>query len=534
MNSGHIVNGGMAPGAPAHATTIASLVGLPNELLHEIFTYLSNQYLFTLAAVCHRLHTVALSIYFSAHGIDPEALLSSPTLVLTGKQIAALPGLLRRVVRPRVKSIRFVWYGSLRRPEYVSVYEVLLMARCQWIEVLDGLEEIDLDFNGVSFGDLVYIDCAGPPWQPTASFETRDDVIMVLLRAVACSSCQRLYIRDTPSNCWPNPIPRSSPPAIFHVPRTFKNIRQSFYTLLRPRGAGRQDGTRRLQSLSLDCSFLFKSSHLIEWTISTLSRSSATLTTLSIVSHDISTECFAVTLPLLHLPLLSNLSISASSLLFSDLVKFLRRHPAITMLKFSRGILCHNDTAAPSWNLPRLRTLCATPDYVDHLLRGRRRSWFPELGSIWIEPTIHDSSGAQSTEKALWAVSEFLGTWGAKARRLSLSITIDPGNQGYLNLSTSSDTWPHPRPEQRLHRVDTLHLVTKPETPLCPNTIIHWLRLFPALKHISFTRTCLPPMDGTERAEYVQQASEACPHLQTVQIDSVKVTVREWLKGLSL
>jgi hypothetical protein len=538
MNSGVVVVGGMGPGTPAHAATVASLVGLPNELLHKIFTYLSNLDLLALAATCHRLHLIALSTYFSAHGVDPDSLLSSPNLVLTSEQMPALPGLLCMLIRPRVKSIHFIWYGS--RPEFAIVREVSRVAR--WIKMLDDLEELDLDFKGVSFGDLVDMIDFGIARYPVVGFGVWSLALMELLGEIARSPCQRLYIHDTRYNCWPDPIPRSSPPAISYVssmsetsrPRTFKNVKQSFYDVFRPRNAraapspnpavraeGEQDGSSGLQSLHLDCSFLFKSSDLIEWTISTLARSSATLTTLAIVDHGISTKCFAIMLRLLHLPLLSNLSISSSTQRFSDLATFLGRHPAITVLKLLRGKLCQDDSPTPSCNLPCLRTLCATPDYVDHLLRGHGPSWFPEFGSLSIEPRLH-SSNAEDTEKALWALSHFHGAWEAEARKnkwLSLSIAVDPGKAGYLNLSTSRHT---SQPEQQLHRVDSLHLVTKPEEPLSPKIVIDWLRLFPALKHVSFTGTSLPPMDRTERAEYVLQASDACLGLQTVQIGSVR------------
>jgi len=158
MNSGHFVVGGMGPGTPAHATMIASLAGLPNEL-HKIFTSLSTGNLLTLAAVCHRLHLIALSTYLSAHGIDLESLLSSPTLVLTSKQMNALPGLLTMLTRPRAKSVRFVWYGS--RPEYTIVDEVSHVAR--WIEMLDDLEQLDLDFRDVGWGHLVDMSYYGTP-----------------------------------------------------------------------------------------------------------------------------------------------------------------------------------------------------------------------------------------------------------------------------------------------------------------------------------------------------------------------------------
>jgi hypothetical protein len=578
----------MGPGIPAHAITLASLAGLPNELLYKIFTYLSTRDLLTLAAVCHRLRLIALSTYLSAHGINPESLLSSPTLVLTSEQMNALPGLLSMLTRPRAKSVRFVWCG--RRSEYTIVNEVSRVAR--WIKMLDDLEELVLDFTDVGWGHLVDMRDYGTPRYPLVHFEGWSRALMELLSEIARSPCRRLYIHDTRYNCWPNPIPRSSPPAIRTVensrprmvengrprtaekskPRTFNNIKQSFYDLFRPRdvrttpsptpvpspnsapspepapspqpapspdlGAapiraeGEQDGSPGLQSLWLDCSFLFKSSDLIEWTISTLARSSATLTTLAIVDHGISTKCFTIMLRLLHLPQLSTLSISFGGLRFYDLATFLGRHPAITVLKLLRGRLCHDGFPAPSWNLPRLRTLCATPDYVDHLLRGHGRGWFPELDSISIEYESYDREGSENTEKALWAVSEFCGMWEAEARKnkwLSLSITIDTGFRGYLSLGTSHRT---SRPEQQLHRVGSLHLATIAEKPLSPKIVIDWLRLFPALNHVSFTGTSLPPMDRTERAEYVRQASDACPSLQTVQIASVKATVHEWLEDL--
>jgi hypothetical protein len=441
MNSGQFVvagAGGMGPGGPAHATTIASLVGLPNELLHKIFTHLSNRNLLTLAAVCHRLHPLALSTYFSAHGIDPDSLLSSPTLCFTSKRMAALPGFLRMLTRPHVKSIRFVWYGS--RPEYVIVREVSRVAR--WIKMFDDLEELDLEFKDVGFGHLVDMMDFGIPRYPLVGFGAWANALMELLGEIACSPCKRLNIHDTLFNCWPNPTPPSS----HAIRRMSKNSRSRTFTGLR--------------SLSLDCSCLFKSEDLIGWTISTLNRSSATLTTLSIVGHCISTRCLALMLPLLCLPLLSNLSISASSLQFSDLVDFLRRHTAITVLQLLNGKLLMDDSPTPSWSLPRLRMLCATAEYVYHLLRGHGRSRFPELDSISIEPKEYDKSRAQNTEKALRAVSQFHGIWGAIARknkRLNVSITVYAETEGYPNLSTSRYAWPYSRPEIRLHRVDSRH-----------------------------------------------------------------------------
>jgi hypothetical protein len=539
----------MRSDAPARAA--ASLVSLPNEILLRVFIYLPKRTLITLSAVCHRLHQVTLPTYLSACGVDPNALqLSSNTLVFTSRWMAAMTGLMRMFTRPRVKSIRFEWRGG--RPEPVIVREVYHVAR--WIKMLDHLEELELDFNDVGFGHLVDMRDFGIARYPLVGLHGWTKALLELMGEIARSPCQRLYIHDTYSNCWPDPIPRSSfstnnhptlqlpHPITHHPPRALKNIGQSFYNLFRTRStapipvhvagsAAARNRSPGLQSLQLNCACLFKSSDLIEWIISTLNQSSTTLTSLSIGNKCISTACFTAMLPLLRLPLLSDFSISSSSLEFSDLVDFLTRHPTILKLNLLDGTIRHDDSRIPYWDLPHLQKLSATPDYVELFLRGQSRGWFPELDFISIEPCPWEyDSHVENTEKALWAVGEFLNTKARKRRRLSLSITTNPRERGYPNTSISRRNSTS-RPDQRLRYIDTLHFKTEHKTPLSLETLIHWLKLFPVLEHVSFTSTCLPTMNHAEQIGFVQQTSGACTHLQTVQIGSMKATVREWLEG---
>jgi hypothetical protein len=95
--------------------------------------------------------------------------------------------------------------------------------------------------------------------------------------------------------------------------------------------------------------------------------------------------------------------------------------------------------------------------------------------------------------------------WKKKKDQLSLSVTVNPGSEGYMNFSTSLHTGSYSRPGQHLDFVDTLQVATFPRQPFSPKIAIRWLGLFPALKHVSFTGTCLPLMDRTERVEYIRQ-----------------------------
>ncbi|KAF7373120.1 hypothetical protein MSAN_00519800 [Mycena sanguinolenta] len=72
---------------------LASITDLPNELLAHIFgePTLPDESLYFLALLCRRLHLIALSIYFSRHGINLEK--GSAFITLDRDRLDPLPGL---------------------------------------------------------------------------------------------------------------------------------------------------------------------------------------------------------------------------------------------------------------------------------------------------------------------------------------------------------------------------------------------------------------------------------------------------------
>ncbi|KAJ7747178.1 hypothetical protein DFH07DRAFT_776131 [Mycena maculata] len=379
----------------------ASLLDLPNELLHIICQDLDDDGLLHLASTCRRINLLAIPLVFSR--CDYELPTSSiPSIHLTSGNIRLLQAL---SIASFVTSIDVLDFSMIHSPtpEILDAIRALhaLVTRLAhlghvrllvsdlyaqktpqnteklrpWPHVMAAMlntaaqrGDCAITIYGGTYAYFsdprpfrhVVAPVAAPPTkppQPTSLAQTLAQTLRAvfgrLFRPAAAAGCPPLLPRPPLIQSHANPSPLALPPAA------------------RP----------RLTTLNIHSSLLLHAT-FYPWTLHTLN--SAPLTTLSLDNIDLLHYDWALLLPALTLPALTSLAVLRTAIAVPDLTAFLARHPALRALDLSfHAALGPLVPYAPPHLLPKLISIHGPPDCLLYFLAAGD-AVYPDLRVVGI------------------------------------------------------------------------------------------------------------------------------------------------------
>jgi hypothetical protein len=527
----------------------AKLVDLPDELLLAILENVAEPDCVALSLTSKRLHVVALSFVFSKCGIVDHPSLSSGKFVIRASARRALRYLRLALFITSVKqlTVELVHDGS-NLQEFASFVSNPSFSH---------VEEVTLDCTDVRFyrnrgRDRRLLNCPYPwtiVWnqafrQITASLDQRSCTSLKILgghmfAGRTCSDDDDIL----ELNRWTLSKFRSIIPL---SPLT----RHKFYGWLTGLNSSSSSSTAShcdLVPISTLKFFDIRSSLIIRepflrWTILTINISP--ITRLCLCLH-ISAMAWRELLSWLHVPMLSDLSISHFTSVAADVKSFISRHPTITTLDLCDNAFCLCDgepvvinlsslvppTSSRKEKLPRLSVLRATPEYMAYLFSIQPPSRiFPNLVSITLEPFIHPPSkdfGFGPLDVALFMLS----TGCKSSQQIALTLRLCSQNDNFTNwlesiISHEENVRHFPHNLERATYWDSMHCVRK----LCIQTlddapfrqpvaklIPRWISMLPALQNLAFSEACLNWMGARERRDFNAEIMALCPSIRKVE-----------------
>jgi len=511
-------------------TSVPGLLRLPNEILLLVFEQLEDE-LYSLALLSRRLHHLALPVYLAHHGMSA----SGGELKLFDQNLSALlQGLTIALFSPALKRLSYTSYTlSFYKPETTFLTEVRGVVRL--VSKLSRVDEALLDFANVDWGPKPVDQHCGLKLSEVTDGESQEEpteewaeAFEELINVVIQKSCSTLTVRLgrlPPGGLYLHNMiaqieKRLDPyiPVLSHFidPRVLK----SFRSMLR---YGRSVKRRNvIDTFNAHSSMLFHPD-LRNWTIGTLNYSC--VTTLSLKHLDISPATWSALLPCLALPTLSKLSVDFCTITFTDLSRFLVRHPQIEHLYLGRSLSSpQSERRLPKSALCQLTTLTANSEYLVHFISPRGA--LPNLASVSVILRIpagkhFDFVGINTT---LAPISDRLNQ-----TVLSLKLLLESSSAEWMVLDESA---------VGLGAAPCLPGVTGLElkacsyrlSPLAMSTLPRWLALFPVLKRVLFTTLSTSgPTEPDFRAAFIRGISKTCPGIQSIGINGMEYSVSAWL-----
>lgn len=263
----------------------------------------------------------------------------------------------------------------------------------------------------------------------------------------------------------------------------------------------------------------------LRWTISTISRSSPTLTSLSFKGSPFSCTAWATLLPTLTLPTLQKLTVYSHHLPYPSLSLFLSRHNELKFLDIRKGKLIPGyteyGTAPPSVKnpeLPALEVLKATSDYLSRLEVSR----LPKLVQITIGPSLPEDW------RQSFRMEEFLNAATAGLEALLPLTASKKIKCSVMLLGQESEPWLQTPPQflEKLRCIHTLHVGSysnQTHTATTFPTLFTWLASFPALIEVHISAPYIHP-DAIP--ELVSSFRQTCPKVEVLYIGTIK-----WVRG---
>jgi hypothetical protein len=250
----------------------------------------------------------------------------------------------------------------------------------------------------------------------------------------------------------------------------------------------------RIESFIIESSLLFHT-RFLSWTLATFRQSSNSLVRLTLRRLKFNSDGWGALLQAIALPVLAELSLGSSTLLFTDLADFLSRHPKISLLDLSNGSLYQANEQGPPLPTNALRGLCglrASVDYINRILQSEKPDEvrFPELSVVHMEPIMRTP-----TFSAPDLVSQKPET-GPTDRDFQALLSCGIKSPIHLSLTVLGHTFPkwirlgdtvNQRIERQLYCVTSLELGTFRFHRFDTRTLAlipSWLALFPALSDV--------------------------------------------------
>lgn len=533
-----------------HCRQRVQLLCLPTELLLLIFRDLPSRDLYALSLLCRRLHYLALPLYLSLWSIHNPFDLSSETVSLSHPGAPPIQGLRLALFITTIKRFEFTFANGVLEPDVLL--EEFRQVRRLLAKV--HVEEVVLDFGQVvlermkkRFGTVLEFKHRPMNWRDWCSVSGS---LLMALGGMSDTSLTvlsgRMFIPGyEQSDIGSLKLAAMSYSGTIDHPSVGRNrccpVKHAFERLMTSKWrrrvpswlSGRNPETMpyhtRLDSLD-DLrphafihltefnihSPLFFQHPFVEWTIATLRSPSIMALSFQKVLN-LSDEAWAIMLPYVTLPSLTEFSVASSNLSFTDLLHFLARHPSITTLnlcgsslrlntRFSGPLSVTASHPLPPHppehrlSLPHLKTLCASADYAAHLLsiepaRPDMHA-FPSLDLIVIKYSAitmipYADEGFDVTDYALRSLS---CTHNIASKEISLHLLIHGSTTFAASLAQFLDT-------NLEHAPYSLPFVTDIMVDECLKSstfsqnmmrlLPRWFKaIFPALKRISLGRRC--------------------------------------------
>ena len=491
------------------------LLDLPTELLLMIFKYVDEQSLRCLAFLYRPLHYLILPLVLK--GIpDPEHL-SSQTLALHNREtMSALP-ILRRI--PSVSSLKRVRCRLTYSPRSA------VPSRTETIRNTLGLRFL---VENVTKVEEIWIGL------PTDYYDADwEKAFAELLHAMASKQCTSFttvcYDRNM---AHPEFDLQLCHFRSFFISPFVRRGRKSDYFVDLNVGKPRNWTAWQLLPLPVLTTFaiespLFIYTPFLDWTLSTLHRSSSSITTLHL-SHLASRKQWAQILPRITLFTLADFKIVSADLAFIDLMRFISRHLTITTLYFLQYSSISIPQSMPirlrikKIAMPNLTILSASPTFI-HFLLG------PGTGAQYRFPLLQAVEIIQYDDEPNYVNQAFQSLAPiCQAKQMSLFLTL---GRGY-HCSTWLSIGPGIRAERLLmvhHLVLRDHVSTALTSETTFRSLPRWLGLFPAVRHVSFHLKILEDTAAREVVAFVRSISEACPLVETITIGTRTSSVEAWL-----
>jgi hypothetical protein len=482
-----------------------NLLDLPPELLLHIISFLSDETLLRLSFVSNQLHYLAYPIYISPkleqYSIDLNRISEQP-LSLRSTTIQLLS---RALWVKAICSLGYTLHYCASDEDPFAGVDSCTAGIVSFTKFISGLDAVH----------DVYLRHQAPP-SPVPRW---CDATLGLLGTLEGKGCRNLFLTASRDQCrerednkvtlmsFKFDFTRTNKPLCSS--RTLTKIREGEYTAFRP--------LTTLQSFTLNYSPLLVKSPFLGWTISTLNQSQ-NLTTLVLFHVSLTSYQWSQLLPLITMKSLASFTLSSSTLLFPDLIKFILRHlVTLVMLDLRNDVLELDKQSKLFWfpklHLLRLTTLRATPDYICELLKPSIHIYpmLPLLGTVTIE-LFRKNSQPDLNEDAISRLFSSIGHIPRK-KGICLCLTILGKSKSVSFLRSSSQSQLQPITHLRLRTWLSKRLSNK-AIDLIPG----WLAVFPSLRGVTFEADVLPFVDELDVITFVDLVKQVCPGIAEVRV----------------
>ncbi|KAJ3517741.1 hypothetical protein NLJ89_g298 [Agrocybe chaxingu] len=288
---------------------------------------------------------------------------------------------------------------------------------------------------------------------------------------------------------------------------------------LRPSRRRKEEPTYRLQEVTLGSDMHLQGPFLPR-TLSTLRRSSSTLTRLSVDLNTVSTASWKFFLRSLLLQALLDLSLVKSShnsdncrLEFVDLSFFLSRHPSIVYLELAGAVPAKSSSKPPK--LPHLASVKAQVSYLTWILGKRDQESFPRLHRVGT--SLHNDNAADYPpfDKVFESI---------RLLRNPITLRLQLGNyrlgEWFLSHQRAGQT---ESVIPSLACVSCLDLVASYNTHLTADILAilpEWLGLFPKLVNVQFTSFSSDnDQDRLSDPKVIRRIARSCPNILSIVVN---------------
>jgi hypothetical protein len=497
---------------------MTGLLDLPNEILAEIFSYLSENDLYSLTLLSRRIHHVAIPVYLAWHGVkncqDDILISANETNNLTVLRLALFISSIRRLHC----EFRSTWL--LRDMQELA----------RFLDKLTRLEEVVLDFKKVRFWNNGEISFQGQSVNYLALWREH---LTQLLTKLQRKSCVRITVNagsvldGTIFDGRAEDL-RSSLPLIVRLRAIHREPRHVFRKVFKRTPGGKEFQENQvdkrhdhgvapgvpafsdLQELHLTSSLLSQPTFL-RWGLDTLRDSSHSLTRLSLCEMILNPEVWCAFLSRITLPRLAEFSINPARIAPTDLFDFINRHP-IKKISFKGGRLMPEILPTPVALTPatqsRLGFIHASPHDVTYILQ-------------------HDGPFESLTTVSLWRNYDTSPDFAF--HQLARAKTCHPIHliiQNFFNLSEE------PGSRRALSCVASISLVEITLWVLARplEAIPRWLADFPALKDVNIFAWPVALNVTDDRVLFIESARSFCPGLESVKLVGSDESLVKWVR----
>ncbi|KAF8968233.1 hypothetical protein BDZ97DRAFT_1799406 [Flammula alnicola] len=470
---------------------------LPNEVIIYVLDHLDEDDLYRLALVSRRIHHLSLPLYLARKGFGSRP--NDQLVTFNYNAQAILRAVQIALFRPSLTRLHYSIDCQKTQKELFKEIEIL---RCA-LEKLSGLQEMILSFQNTA-----------PPLSPQNLLSVplsdcsygfpgglKSPIFVSLLESILSSGCQSLY-----------PALRYIGPSLAQEFSGIYGLSNGFLRSLRSwAGIGMFNIFSSRVKNNLD-SFHFHSPmalhpHLCRWMIDTLNYSA--ITTISISQHQSTDEhSWALVLPCVYIPTLTNFTIDFTTIHLSTFLEFLGRHHRIHKLYIGRNFLFptppHTHPVFPKKILGQLTHLTAPLNRLNY--------FFSSHGSL---PSLSHTTILMLINPRLKAMKE-----------LHLALSFGSASSDWMNPSSYADA---PDAAKTGVRAFITHMQLYIKMYSLPSHMASrlpkWLAQFPSVRHLTLlTLSEKGPPLSPEREIVTRAVMESCPKIDSVKFRLIEET----------